>query len=416
MSLNKQNLLASSMLLYLVCYDFLFFHLEEIFNMKLFIFKVYFEFITFCMFVAYFGYLTKFFKLHKSALLLTGFILFSFVYGIFLNQDIVSIVKDFRLFFLPIILSLLFYSLRFFEKINIKRLIFSYIIISIMLILYGFYEYIVFDGTVDSIWRYEFLLESKKAIDPDFLDHKVLYQVLRDGSIRVASLFISALDYSFYLATFGILIFIMGLKLRNFYLIPLFIIIIFSLYISQVRTGFILLFLGLLIYLLLNSRIKILYLISFFVPLIAILGTFLVMLFAGSSLNDASTLGRLVQYYQLINEFTAFGSGLGEHAFSFDSLYIYLFLTYGVFGVLFFFIQYWIINKLIIVNNNIRKLNFNRYEVVLVQFMIIYHLASMYLFAFHHTLGAPTFFILYFFSFIILSKAKYKLKKESLCE
>ena len=416
MLLNKQNILASSILLYLISYDFVFFNLEEIFNIKLFLFKIYFELIGISLFVGYFVYLTKFFKFHKEVLFLSGFVFFSFVYAVFIKQDIVSIVKDFRLFFLPILLSLLFYFMRLFEKVNIRRLIFSYVAISIMLMIYGFYEYIIFDGTVASIWRYEFLLEAKKAINPDYLDHKVLYQVLRDGSIRVASLFISALDYSFYLATFGILIFIMILKLRNFYFIPLFIIIVLSLYISQVRTGFVLLFLGLLIYLLLNSRIKILYLISFFVPLIGILGTFLVMLFTGSILNDASTLGRLVQYYQLINEFTAFGSGLGEHAFSFDSLYIYLFLTYGVFGFLFFFMQYWIINKLIIVNNNIRKLNFNRYEVVLVQFMIIYHLASMYLFAFHHTLGAPTFFILYFFSCIILSKAKYKLKKESLCE
>ena len=97
-------------------------------------------------------------------------------------------------------------------------------------------------------------------------------------------------------------------------------------------------------------------------------------------------------------------------------LYIYIFLTYGVFSILFFYIQYWIINKLIVVNNNISRLNFNRYEIVLVQFMIVYHLVSLYLFAFQHTLDSPTFFVLYFFSFIILSKANYKLKKEVLCE
>ena len=178
-----------------------------------------------------------------------------------------------------------------------------------MLILYGFYEYIVFDGTVSSIWRYEFLLQAKRELNPDFLDHKVLYQVLRDGSIRVASIFISALDWAFYLATFGILIFIMILKLRNFYFIPLFIVILFSLYISQVRTGFILLSLAIAIYFLINSRIKIIRRLSFYVPFIAIIGTFLIML-TGSSLNDTSTLGRLVQHFQLITEFTVFGSGM----------------------------------------------------------------------------------------------------------
>jgi hypothetical protein len=305
--------------------------------------------------------------------------------------------------------------LNIFKLINIRKLIIFYIFMSIMLILYGLYEYIVFDGTVSSIWRYEFLLQAKRELDPDFLDHRVLYQVLRDGSIRVASIFISALDWAFYLATFGILIFIMILKLRNFYFIPLFIVILFSLYISQVRTGFILLSLAIVIYFLINSRIKIIRRLSFYVPFIAIIGTFLVML-TGSSLNDTSTLGRLVQHFQLITEFTVFGSGMGKHAFSFDSLYIYIFLTYGVFSILFFYLQYWIINKLIIVNNNISKLNFNRYETVLVQFMIVYHLVSLYLFAFQHTLGSTTFFILYFFSFIILSKANYKLKKEVLYE
>tara|TARA_B110000008_G_scaffold207229_1_gene205950 strand:- start:2334 stop:3188 length:855 start_codon:yes stop_codon:yes gene_type:complete len=284
-----------------------------------------------------------------------------------------------------------------------------------MLILYGFYEYIMFDGRLDSIWRYEFLLQAKKDINPDFLAHKIVYQVLRDGSIRVASIFISALDWAFYLSTFGILIFIMILKLRNLYFVPLFITILFSLYIAQVRTGFILLFLGVVIYFLINSRIKIMRRLSFYVPVIAIIGTFLVML-TGSSLNDTSTLGRLVQYLQLMNEFSVFGSGMGKYAFDFDSLYIYLFLTYGVFSILFFYMQFWIINKLIIINNNLRKLDSKRYEFILVQFMIIYNLVSLYLFAFQHTLGAPTYFILYFLSFIVLSKANYKPKKEVLCE
>ena len=411
MSLNKQNILASSILLYLISYDFLFFNLEEALGLKLYILKTYFELIGLSMITAYLFYVTKFFRFHKSLVIVVGFISFSIVYGMALNKDIFAVVKDFRLFFLPILISLLLYYLNIFQLINIRRLIIFYIFMSIMLMLYGFYEYIVFDGTVSSIWRYEFLLQAKRELDPDFLDHRVLYQVLRDGSIRVASIFISALDYSFYLATFGILTFIMILRLRNIYFIPLFIVILFSLYISQVRTGFILLFLGIVIYFLINSKIKIIRLLSFFVPFIAIIGTFLVML-TGNSLNDTSTLGRLVQHLQLIDEFTVFGSGMGKYAFSFDSLYIYVFLTYGVFSVLFFYIQYWIINKLIIVNNNIRKINFNRYEILLVQFMIIYNLVSLYLFAFQHTLGAPTFFILYFFSFIILSKANYKLKQQ----
>ena len=415
MLLNKQNILAGSILLYLISYDFLFFNLEEIFNTKLYIFKIYFELITLSMLTAYFFYVTRFFKFHISLVVLTGVIFFNIVYGMILNKDILAVVRDFRMFFLPILMSLLFYYLKIFKLINIKRLIIFYIFISIMLMLYGFYEYIVFDGTVDSIWRYDFLLQAKKDLNPDYSQNMIVYQVLRDGSIRVSSLFISSLDYSFYLASFGILTFIMILKLRNIYVIPLLIMILFSLYISQVRTGFILLFLGIVIYFLINSKIKIIRWLSFFVPFIAIISTFLVML-SGNSLNDTSTLGRLVQYLQLINEFTVFGSGMGKHAFSFDSFYIYLFLTYGVFSILFFYIQYWIINKLIVVNNNIRKLNFNRYEEVLVQFMIIYHLVSLYLFAFQNSLGAPTFFLLYLFSFIILSKANYKLKKEMLCE
>lgn len=413
MSFNKINILASSILIYLVIYDFLFFNLEDIFNTKLYILKIFFELLALIMITVYFFYVTKFFRFHKSLVILVGFIAFSIVYGMVINKDIVAVVKDFRLFILPILISFLFYYVKIFESINIRKLIIFYIFISIMLILYGFYEYIVFDGRLDSIWRYEFLLQAKKDINPDFSAHKIVYQVLRDGSIRVASIFISALDWAFYLSTFGILIFIIIFKLRNIYFIPLFITILFSLYIAQVRTGFILLFLGIVIYFLINSRIKIMRRLSYYVPVIAIIGTFLVML-TGSSLNDTSTLGRLVQYLQLINEFSVFGSGMGKYAFDFDSLYIYLFLTYGVFSILFFYMQFWIINKLIIVNNNLRELHSKRYEFVLVQFMIIYNLVSLYLFAFQHTLGAPTYFILYFLSFIVLSKANYKPKRSAL--
>ena len=415
MSFNKINILASSILIYLVIYDFLFFNLEDIFNTKLYILKIFFELLALIMITVYFFYVVKFFRFHKSLVIIVGFIAFSIVYGMVINKDIVAVVKDFRLFILPILISFLFYYVKIFESINIRKLINFYIFISIMLILYGFYEYIMFDGRLVSIWRYEFLLQAKKDINPDFLAHKIVYQVLRDGSIRVASIFISALDWAFYLSTFGILIFIMILKLRNLYFVPLFITILFSLYIAQVRTGFILLFLGVVIYFLINSRIKIMRRLSFYVPVIAIIGTFLVML-TGSSLNDTSTLGRLVQYLQLMNEFSVFGSGMGKYAFDFDSLYIYLFLTYGVFSILFFYMQFWIINKLIIINNNLRKLDSKRYEFILVQFMIIYNLVSLYLFAFQHTLGAPTYFILYFLSFIVLSKANYKPKKEVLCE
>lgn len=413
MSFNKINILASSILIYLVIYDFLFFNLEDIFNTKLYILKIFFELLALIMITVYFFYVTKFFRFHKSLVIVVGFIAFSIVYGMIINKDIVAVVKDFRLFILPILISFLFYYVKIFESINIRKLIIFYIFISIMLILYGFYEYIVFDGRLDSIWRYEFLLQAKKDLNPDFSAHKIVYQVLRDGSIRVASIFISALDWAFYLSTFGILIFIIIFKLRNIYFIPLFITILFSLYIAQVRTGFILLFLGIVIYFLINSRIKIMRRLSFYVPVIAIIGTFLVML-TGSSLNDTSTLGRLVQYLQLMNEFSVFGSGMGKYAFDFDSLYIYLFLTYGVFSILFFYMQFWIINKLIIVNNNLRELHSKRYEFVLVQFMIIYNLVSLYLFAFQHTLGAPTYFILYFLSFIVLSKANYKPKRSAL--
>lgn len=415
MLLNKQNILASSILLYLISYDFFFFNLEETLGFRLYILKTYFELITLSLFIAYFFYITKLFKVHKSIVILVGFISFSIVYGTILNKDIVAVVKDFRFFFLPILINLMFYYLKIFQRINIRRLIIFYISISTLLILYGFYEYIIFDGTVDSIWRYKFLLEAKKEIDPDFADHRVLYQVLRDGSLRVSSIFISALDYSFYISGVGILIFILIIRLQKIYFIPLFIAILFSLYIAQVRTGFLLLSLGILTYFMINSRIRLLYRLSFLVPLIAIVGTFLVIL-SGSDLNDPSTLGRLLQYYQLITEFTIFGNGMGKYAFSFDSLYIYVFLTYGVLGILFFYIQYWIINKLIMLKNNIHDLDLNRYEIVLVQFMIILNLVSLYLFAFQHTLGAPTFFLLYFFSFIILSKANYKLKKEMSCE
>ena len=168
MSLNKQNILASSILIYLISYDFLFFNLEDIFNTKLYILKTYFELISLSMLTAYFFHVTKFFKFHKSLVILIGVIFLNIVYGMIINKDILAIVRDFRMFFLPILLSLLFYVLRIFETINIRKLIFSYITISIMLILYGFYEYILFDGTVDSIWRYNFLLQANKDLNPDY--------------------------------------------------------------------------------------------------------------------------------------------------------------------------------------------------------------------------------------------------------
>ena len=413
MTLNKQNIFASTILIYLVSYDFLFYQLEEIFSINFIILKTYFEVLFFGALISYFVYVTKFSKLHSSVLFLLSLVFCCVVYAFIINEDIISVIKDFRLFFLPITICFLLYFLNAFDLINIKKLLWFYILLSFLLILYGFFEYIIFDGSLKSVWRYEYLLELKKEVDPNYQEHKIIYQIIRDGSIRVSSIFISALDYSFYVATFGILIFIMILKLKNIYLLPLFLITIFSLYISQVRTGFILLSIGIICYFLLNSKIKIVNRLAFFIPFVAIFGTFFLML-TESSVNDSSSLGRLVQYYELISKFTIFGSGMGKYAFDFDSLYIYIFLTYGVLGILFFYLQYWIINKLLFVYRNHKYLN--GYEKVMLQFMIIYHLSSLYLFAFQHTLGAPTFFILYFFSFIILTRTEYSIQKKKYCE
>ena len=96
MLLNKQNLFAYSILIYLIGYDYLFFNLEEILSLKLFIFKTYFEVLILLMLIAYFVYITKFHKFHKSVIILIIFSVLSMVFGIIVNQDIVAIIKDFK--------------------------------------------------------------------------------------------------------------------------------------------------------------------------------------------------------------------------------------------------------------------------------------------------------------------------------
>jgi len=409
LKISKINIFLYISITYLLIYDYFFLHVEDILDRKLYAFKMLYEYVLLFLITIYFIYITKFKKAHKNVIYISIFSIIFLVLGFTKNHDIVSSVKDFRLFFLPILLSLFLYYSLWMKNVNIKQLTYFYIIVSTLILFIGIYEYFTFNGDIKSIWRYKYLLEVNKELNPNFLEHFIGYQLMRNSEIRVSSIFISSLDFSYYISFFAFFIYLYFIKNKKvIYLLSL-ILILFGIYIAQVRTGFILLFLSIFIYHLLNSNKKYYNYFAISSPFLLIIFTFLYM-FIGGALNDSSTLGRLLQYVTLVKAFSLLGSGLGKYAFSFDSLYIYILLTYGLFSIILIIFQFKIIKTLLYLFHNRKAHSKNVHEVVFIEFMSVYSLSILYLFAFQHTLGSPTFFLLYLFSFIIIYKLKHNTK------
>lgn len=383
--------------------------MEDILDKKLYLFKMLYEYILFFLILIYLLYIAQFREIHKNILYLSALSIFFLLYGIINNHDLTLSIKDFRLFFLPILFSLMLHYSLFMKNTDLKQLLNFYILLSTLILFVGLYQYFTFNGDIESIWRYAYLLQANKEMNPNYQEHFINYQLIRNGDIRVSSIFISALDFSYYLSFFSFLIYILFLQNKKTIYLLLFLIINFGIYTAQVRTGFILLFISIFIYHLLKLNKNYYNRIAYAMPFIFIVITFLYMLIGGG-LNDSSTLGRLVQYDTLINNFTLLGSGLGKYTFTFDSLYIYLFLTYGIFSILLILFQLKLIKTLLYIYTNRLLYSNNRYEIIFIEFMSVYNLSVLYLFAFQHTLGSPTFFLLYLFSFVVISKIHNNIK------
>lgn len=268
---------------------------------------------------------------------------FVLIVGISNEYSLRMIYVDFRSILLPVLACVILSTTKFFEKINVRVVIgFSLFVLMVNGGL-SVWDYMNFDGDYKAYWRYQSLLASKSELYQAYNESQLVYQMVRDENLRSSGFIVSALtaSYLYAFAAVSLLWHLLTFKKVSFIgSLFAFLSLLAFIYVTQVRSGFVMVFFGFLMILLykvvVSDLIKKLYL--FIVPGIAFLVMLVYLLHGSGAGIDSSSLGRLDQYQLFITEFVLLGQGLGSFPGMFDSLLVYVFLEAGVVAFLIFYI------------------------------------------------------------------------------
>ncbi|MFG7715848.1 hypothetical protein, partial [Klebsiella pneumoniae] len=214
-------------------------------------------------------------------------------------------------------------------------------------------DYYNFNGIAESSWRYDFLIDLNLKTDSDYESRMVVYQIVRNGNLRSSGLFVSALQYSYIAGMFCFYFYLKllnSLKWLNFSGLALslisMIICLAGVYVSQVRTAFLIIIFNILFYhlcLSYKNNFSFKPKLTMSLAVICSVVMFYAIYYLGES-ADASSYGRLAQYAIMISDFNPLGAGLGAYKGLFDSFYVYIILTLGAPSIYFiyFFVKRYI--------------------------------------------------------------------------
>lgn len=261
------------------------------------------------------------------------------IYGIAKGNGLTRSVLDWRDVGVPVLDMFLIVRTRIINFDDGHKIVNFIALLVVLNAVKSIYDYYTFNGMVESSWRYDFLIELNLRNNADYESRMAVYQIVRNGNLRSSGFFVSALEFSFIVAMFFFyyyLKFLNSIKYNNaklfFYSFVSMLICFVGVYVSQVRTAFIIIVFNLIFYHLFFNRNE---LISFKPRLTLICATFCslimfaIIYYLGDS-ADASSYGRLAQYVYLVTAFNPLGVGFGEYKGMFDSFYVYALLTFGI--------------------------------------------------------------------------------------
>jgi hypothetical protein len=340
-------------------------------------------------------------KYDKRYFLLILFLLFYALLFSSLNENsILQIILDFRNYFMSFITIILLFLVFDFKEINLKYLLNTIVILTIVLIAFASYEYFSFDGDITKSWKYEFKFEREYS---SIKQHRLgvislKNDFVRDNKFRAGGFFVSTLEYGIFLSIVFLFIFNNFLKSRLLFrliLITLLVFIIYGIFLSQTRTAYIVILIGGIISYFLNSyyyRIKLIY---FILPIIIIIIlTYSLILLNVGIVKDSSTFARILQYPEFLVNFRIQGLGLGtEERNQYDSFFLSTFSTFGVFA---FFYLIFIFYPFFKLYRDYKRYDLSFIERVFILATISSFLAFLYVFTFQHTLSSIALIYLFF--------------------
>jgi hypothetical protein len=242
-----------------------------------------------------------------------------------------------------------------------------------------------------TLWFYDYF-------GPDHLLPR-WFNMVRDKNIRATSFFVSPIIYTQILGVFGaFLIGKFAYSKRKINITVTLLITLFGIYLSQVRAGFIFFVITLvIIYFNRKGRINNYTILGF--PLFLVVITFLSLILFKA--GDASSLGRLSQYNELLSDFNFFGYGLGSYRAitNYDSLFISVIFAFGIFSIVYFKLHLMILKHI----KQFHKRGVNDFTFVAIGLLGSFA-AFSYIIFFHYTIGSAPLRLLYFIAFYYLYK------------
>lgn len=336
------------------------------------------------------------------------FSLISVAYSVARGNSISRIILDWRDTAAPVLIMYLMVRTKVINFSDGDRVLHFIALLVVGNSVMAIIDYYSFNGIAESSWRYNFLIDLNLKTDSDYESRMVVYQIVRNGNLRSSGLFVSALQYSYIAGMFCFyyyLKFLNSLRWLNFVGLSIslisMIICLVGVYVSQVRTAFLIIAFNILFYhlcLSYKNNFSFKPKLTIFLAAIGSLGMFYAIYYLGES-ADASSYGRLAQYAIMITEFEPLGAGLGAYKGLFDSFYVYIILTIGIPAL--YFIYYF--NKKYISIFSVKNIEIDKSYIPFIGVCFTAFPVMMLAMSFQHVAGS-IYYTLNFLTFFISMK------------
>tara|TARA_R110000868_G_scaffold82956_10_gene234163 strand:+ start:63613 stop:64773 length:1161 start_codon:yes stop_codon:yes gene_type:complete len=365
-----------------------------------------FLFLIFILLVKKGGFNKKIFSL---LLLLLFLSFYGIINSIINGYGIQDSILGWRMYLLPILLPCLVYLNGGFKNID-TNFFYKYLQgLLFLLILYALYQNVIFnyyDGqyvifTAENFRQKGEYVLRKSLWFYDFFgsDHMLpsWFNLVRNGKIRATSIFVSPIIFAQFLGVLGTIFMAKFVYSKNRISTSLMIIItLYGIYLTQVRAVLIFYIITFVI-IYFDKKIKHNNYLILGLPLVLVVITFFSLIFF--KVGDASTVGRLDQYEELLREFKIMGFGFGsdKSIIAYDSLIISVLFGLGIFSLLYFKLH-------LIVLDKIRQLNLTvvNNKTYLGVGLISCFSAYTYIVFFHFSLGSTPIKFIYLLTFYYL--------------
>ncbi len=305
-----------------------------------------------------------------------------------------------RNYFLPFLMPISMYLAGFFKQTSLRSLAWTLLLLSAIMALYSLYATVTFNGDPRTVWFYYFFYD--KTIEMNTGAHLVIYQFLRDGSLRASGFFISSVDYSMFsgiVVCFAIALSFYLSGWQRWLALALGLVSVLGIQLSHTRIGFVVAFLIVLVALLMRAgRMRY----AGWLTIVPV-GFLIVSLGAAAifpDLFDASAAGRPDQYIAAWQSFRLLGYGfiapVDNGPTYKDSMYLSVIGTFGIVGIGFFGIFAYL-QRALLTQLKTSTLPDQDFVVLMATYFAL--MSLWYVYGVHYTVGSFTENIVLLFTF-----------------